>query len=288
MTIKRYLHKRSIIVIGLLLIVLIIPSLCRGIRYVWLKQPPTFFPLTSKWVIDLGRSTYERPAYLNGLILMPADTRFKTAWYGLDTSTGRVVWSRDTGKALGRYNFRRCLTPDYLVISGQHSLYILNPQTGTLIWGGDREEGYYANTATCTDSVIVTGIPRSYLQAFSLLNGILSWTTKSTNQNLIDPVYNSMTDEIIAYGPEGILNIIDAKQGTLARSFERVAVPPYEEWRGSIYAIDQGQLFLGGTVLNATIGQVLHREDQFLTLVPPTLTDEVMYISSTREGVAAP
>ena len=284
---KRLRKSKLLIGIGLLLIIIAIPGASRGVRYLWLKQPASGFPLKLQWEANLGHTTYERPAYKNGLILIPAESWFNSSWYGLDEMTGQVFWSRNTGKARGRYNFRRCLTDDYLVISGHLSLYVLEPQTGNMIWGGERADRYYANTATCTNEIVITGISRSYLQAFNLTEGQLIWTTSSANRNLSDPVYNPDTEQIIAYGPEGILNTISPHDGTLIRSFERSTAPPYEEWRGSMYVVDEGQLFLGGTVLDATTGEVLHKEDQYQTLVPPTLYGDTIYISSNREGIIA-
>ena len=285
---KRFLTKKTLSAILLLLVPVLLLGACRGIRLYWLKQPPASFPLALSWTVDLGRATYERPAYLEGLVFMPADSWFQSQWYGLEAATGEVVWSRNAGKAPGRYNFRRCLTAEYLVISGQLSLYVLEPQTGSLIWGGNSEEGgHRASTATCTKEAIVIGNPRNPLYAFSISTGNPLWTTRNIETNLDNPVYNPTADEIIAYGLEGILNTLDAKQGTLIRSFQRVATPPYEQWRGSMYVVDEGQLFLGGTVLDATTGEVLHKEDQYQTLVPPTLYGDTIYISSNREGIIA-
>ena len=66
-----------------------------GLRfYIYLKPSSASFPLGMKWQTGLGRSTYERPIYYNGLILFPADAFFGSYWYGLEASSGQVVWQQ--------------------------------------------------------------------------------------------------------------------------------------------------------------------------------------------------
>lgn len=278
---KKYPLRGAVLLLAMGLIIF---GLCRGLRFYWLKWPPATFPLTLTWEVDLGRSTYERPAHLDGLVFMPADTRFSSQWYGIEAATGQVVWSQDTGK----YKFRRCLTSDYLVISGQGGiLFVLKPQTGDIMWQGDRRHGTGGTAATCSDKLVFVADSRSTIYTFDILTGHPFWMVENLGTNLHDPIYNPEADEVIAYGPEGVLNTIDANQGRLVRSFEEVAIPPYEEWRGSIYLIDQGQLFIGGTVLDATTGQLIHKENRYGGLVPPALFGDTIYISDNRQGIIA-
>ena len=54
---------KKYLVSGLLLLVLLILGVWPGLRLYWLKQPTGSFPLTLEWQTDLGRLTYEGPAY---------------------------------------------------------------------------------------------------------------------------------------------------------------------------------------------------------------------------------
>ena len=272
---------------GLFLILLLLGTLLGlswGIRFYWLKQPEVSFPLALRWKIDLGHFTYERPAYQDGLILMPANTRFSSRWYGINAATGQTVWSQDTGQ----FKMLRCLTTDHLVISGQGgNLFVLEPQTGTVIWKGSRRNGTGGARAACSEKLVFVADSRSSIYTFDINTGEPSWIVENSKTNLHDPIYNPQVDEVIAYGPEGILNTIDAETGTLERSFEEVSIPPYEEWRGSMYVIDQGQLFVNGTVLDATTGRLIHKEDRYSGLVPPVLAGNTIYISDSHQGLVA-
>jgi hypothetical protein len=92
-------------------------------------HPKTSFPLTLKWQMDLGHSAYDTPAYLEGLVLMPADSLLSSSWYGLEAKTGQIVWQTQTGK----HNILRCLSSEYLVLSSQLSFISLECSTTTII-----------------------------------------------------------------------------------------------------------------------------------------------------------
>ncbi len=54
-----------------------------------------------------------------------------------------------------------------------------------------------------------------------------------------------------------------------------------------MYLVDQGQLFIGRAILDAETGQIIHKEDRFGAMTPPTLTTDTIYISDPRVGVVA-
>jgi len=271
---------KKYLVSGLLLLVLLILGVWPGLRLYWLKQPTGSFPLTLEWQTDLGRLTYEGPAYQNGLVVMPAEGVFKSYWYGINAASGRTIWQQPAR----RFNFRRCLTSEYLVVSGPWSLFVFRTPTGEIVWEG--EEGW---SATCDGGLVFTGAPTFSIDALEISTGRAHWLSTVPPKTFHGLVYNSEADEIVASETNvpGDLYAVDSKSGVILRSFKEVDFPPYEEWRGSMYLIDQGQLFLGATVLDARTGEVLHKEDRFSALVPPTLTEDTMYISTYHDGVVA-
>lgn len=124
--------------LSILLVLLVVLYL--GARfYIYVKPPSGSFPLKLKWQAALGHSTHERPAYQDGLVLFSLDGILGSYWYGLDATTGRVVWSQ----RVPSYSFLRCLTPEYLILSGPSSLLALKPHSGEIIW-----EGELGHTAT--------------------------------------------------------------------------------------------------------------------------------------------
>lgn len=261
----------------LLIYLILLLFLCWGTRFILLIRPETSFPLTPKWQIDLGNSTYERPAYQDGLVLFPASFFLSSHWYGIEAVTGREVWSQRDG--WWYKSFRHCLTSEYLVISGLSSFITLETRTGNIIWTEEK-----ANTATCSESSVFAILPRSDTRAFDLSTGREIWSGTNPLQPFRSLIYNPETDELIAGGAV----VVDPISGRILRSFEPrfVGYPPEESGRGPAYLIDRGQLFSGGTVRDAQTGQVIHKEDFYGTNTPPTVTADTMYLSSGYAVVA--
>jgi outer membrane protein assembly factor BamB len=96
-------------------------------------------------------------------------------------------------------------------------------------------------------------------------------------------IYDSDAEELIA-GPV----IVEPTSGQILRIFDDpffVAYPPSEKGRGAALVVDRGQFFLGGTVQDTQTGEVIHKEDRYSSF-PPTLTKNMMYLSSHYEVVA--
>lgn len=248
-----------------------------------LMQPDASFPLGLKWQVDLGRSTYERPIFQGGLVLMPADGVIGSRWYGIDAHTGQVSWRRQIDK----YSFLRCLTAETLVLSGHWSFIALKAHNGAVIWEKER-----AQTASCSEEVVFYNeVPAYSIQAADLSTGKKIWSGTEPRKSFSGLIYNSKTKEILAKEstlPENMY-IIDPSSGLLTHSFDKVVYAPEDgRWqRGPMYLIDEGELFLGGTVLNAETGEVIHKEEHYDSNTPPTVTADTMYLSARFEGVVA-
>jgi outer membrane protein assembly factor BamB len=251
-----------------------------------ITRPQTLFPLEMKWQTDLGQSTYERPIYENGFVLMPASQGSDNHWYGLESNTGKIVWSQQ----VDLYNFRRCLTSEYLVLSGPRSLLVFYIQNGEVVW--QKSEPALADTATCNaKTVFPSGTPRGSIYAYTLANGQQLWGVTKPRKSFSGLVYNPETNEIIAKDtnlPEDMY-IIEAESGLLKHSFKEAAYAPDDRnWRrGSMYVVDKGELFIGGTVQDAQTGTVIHQEKRYKTVLPPTVTTDTMYLSAQFEGIVA-
>jgi hypothetical protein len=85
------LSKNDYKLLGYFIIILL---LCWGGRFLLFLRPTAPFPLSQKWRADLGHSTYERPAYHNGLVLFPANVFLSSRWYGIEAGSGEIVWSQ--------------------------------------------------------------------------------------------------------------------------------------------------------------------------------------------------
>ena len=48
--------------------------------------------------------------------------------------------------------------------------------------------------------------------------------------------------------------------------------PPWK--RGGMFVIDRGELFISGSVLDAQTGQVIHNEERFGSIRPPTVAEK--------------
>jgi len=185
---------------------------------------------------------------------------------------------------LNIYSFRRCLTDDYLVVSGTSSLVTLEPKTGRIIWSWER-----AHTATCNKDVLFySGVPRDTIHAFNLSTKQSLWAETTPLKTFYSLIYNHQTKELIAKEstlPENIY-LIEPETGVLKGSFDKVAYAPEDGQRGATYLIDRGELFVGGTVLDAQTGKVIHKENIYGTFTPPTVTADTMYLSSWNSVVA--
>lgn len=277
----------------LLVIFIIVLGMCWGIRLIALIQPTTSFPLSLKWQTDLGYSTYEYPTYQDGVVYMPASSVvssyslgfFNSRWYAIEAVTGRIIWSQ----SVKQYSFLRCLTPEYLVLSGPWSFRVLEKTTGKIAW----DERYsVAYSATCSEkSVFSSGVPRDSIAANELATGQRLWEHTMPRKSFGGLIYNPETNEIIAKETNlpGNMYIVEVESGLLKRSFETVAYAPTDRsWeRGPVYIINRGQLFIGGTVLNAKTGEIIHKEERFKTNLPPSVTSDTMYLSANLDGVVA-
>lgn len=273
--------------LGLLIFIILLCVLCQLARPLWLRLPATSFPLNMKWQVDLGRSAYERPAIQGDLVLIPVNDTFSSYWHGIVANTGQIAWSQ----RIGPDNFRRCLADEYLVVSGPDSLFVLRPQTGEIVW--QQKEGPYWGS-TCSETMVFNIVPRGWMQAFNLSNGQMLWEgTKPVTSFGSSLIYDSEAEEIISkelYVP-GRFYMIDPNSGDLLSSFDEIkdVFPPNDgrSQRGAMYLIDQGQLFIGGTIVDVRTGQVIHKEDRYRTFTPPTVTLDTVYISNGNTGVIA-
>jgi outer membrane protein assembly factor BamB len=276
---------------NLLVLIVLLLGFCWGVRLYVLIQPSGSFPLKLKWYTDLGYSSYERPVYQDRLVFLPASNIIGsygygltgTYWYGIDSTTGRVVWSQQTGL----YDFRRCLTKDYMVLSGPYSLRVLRTHTGEIVWQGER-----AQTASCSEEeMFLSEVPRDTIRAINLATGQRLWSGTTPIKSFYGLIYNPETEEIIAKETNvpGDVYIVDAKSGLLKHSFDKVKYAPNDSSteRGPIYLVDRGELFIEGTVLDARTGQIIHKEDRYDSITPPTLTTDTMYLSALSDGLVA-
>lgn len=238
------------------------------------------FPLKLKWQVELGNFTYERPAYQEGLVLLPA-SRLNNYWYGVEAKTGQIVWSQE----IDSYTYLRCLTTQYLVVSGYSALVSLKTQTGEIVWQGER-----ARAASCSDEqVFFSGVPRDSISTFDFSTGKPIWQGTTPRKSFGGLIYNPERKEIIAHETNvpGDLYFIDSQTGMLRQSFHQETLYiPDDGGRGPMYLIDRGELFLGGTVLDAKTGTLIHKEEHYSS-TPPTVTADTMYLSAYQVGVVA-
>jgi outer membrane protein assembly factor BamB len=279
------MRHKIVFLVALILLIMVPLALYRAVTVSHLIRSEAYFPLKLKWQVDLGRSAYDRPAYQDGLVISTANGLIFSKWYAINANTGNLIWTR----LISRGNFRRCLTPQNLVLSGPWSLIVLQTQTGATIWEQTRPPAY---TATCsTDTIFSTGVPRDSILAYAIASGQQLWSGTEPMKSFHGLVYNPETEEIIAKDiiEPGDFYIVDAQTGVLLGSFEKQADPPTEvnSDHGPILLVDQNELFIGGTVQNAQTGQVIHKEDQYKTVVPPTVTTDTMYLSAFFKGIVA-
>lgn len=275
---KKYLLLLPLF-IGLLVLLLI---LSRNAYVDALLRPASSFPLRIKWQTDLGYSTYERLVYQAGSVFLPANNRITSYWHGIDATTGQVIW---TQKVRGD-NFLRCLTAEYLVVSGSWSIVTLKANTGEIIWQGER-----AQAASCShESVFFSGVLRDTIRAFGLSTGQQLWSGTEPGKSFGGLIYNPETEEILAQESLGSGNfyVIDPQTGRLKHSFSKaVFLVPQNGGSlglGPMYLIDRGELFLGGTVQDAQSGDVIHKEERY-SATYPTVTTDTMYLSAHSEGI---
>ncbi len=248
-----------------------------------ITRPQALFSLEMKWQTKLGQSTYERPAYKNGFVFMPASQGKDSYWYGLEASTGKIVWSQQ----IEPYNFHRCLTPEYLVISGSSPVIVLQTQSGEVVW---QEVGpISAKTVTCNERIVFsTGASRDSIRAYNLTNGQQIWSGTRPRKNFYGLIYNFETAKIIAgYGES--FYIVEPESGLLGDSFKKAISAPDDRalHRGPMYIIDRGELFIGGTVQDTKTGVVVHQEKRYNPMFPPTVTTDTMYLSAHFAGIVA-
>jgi outer membrane protein assembly factor BamB len=162
---------------------------------------------------------------------------------------------------------------------------VVKTQTGEVVW----KKAERANRVTCSEQeVFFNGVSRDSVEALDIATGQRHWGGTTPQKSFNGLIYNPEADEIIASEstfPEEFY-LVNPRSGQLLRSFQKVTNPPIEEIRGPMYLVDRGQLFLGGTVLDAQTGQIIHKEDLYGTSTPPMITADTMYLSSGYAVVA--
>ncbi len=254
-----------------LVLILFLPLLlCQGLRTYMLVRPPGSFPLRLKWQVDLGRSTYEGPAYQDGLVLFPASGLVRSYWYALEATTGHILWSQE----IPRNNLRRCLTPEYLVLSNPQSLFTLQTKSGKVIWQDKR-----GDAASCSELTVFTVVARGFVQAQDLATGKYRWRGTTPPQYVLGLVYNHEADELIAGGAM----TVQPETGYVIHFFDPLFLvyPPFDRVDKPIFVVNKGQLFLGGTVRDAQTGTIIHEEHNYSTVFPPTVTPDTMFLASS-------
>ncbi len=275
----RILIKYSWYILFALLVLLVLSGVCVGFRFFRnVKLSMEEFPLTLKWQNDLGHSTYDRPTYYNGRVFFPANRGLTSYWYELEATTGQAVWSQQATPN----SFLRCLTSDYMVISGMSSLLTLDPDTGKIIW-----EGNVGTAASCSDTIVFVIGTRGFIYAADLATGEWLWGGITPRQYNTYPglIYNSYTNDLIV----GNRHKVDPVSGHIRHSSESVpALIPRDGERGPTYLINNDQLLIGGTVRDIETGKILHLEQRLNGYAAPTVTEDTIYIADGVVGEDRP
>lgn len=258
------------------------------------KLPESFFPLNLKWQIDLKGPTYESPTYQDGLVFIPAaNDIFGGNWYGIEANTGKTVW---TQLSRGKYTLQ-CLNAENLVISSDpspsysgdaSSLMAIKTQTGKVAWLKEERR-----TVTCSNSLVLLGGSRGWLETVTIENGRERWsgTTPQEGFDQWEVIYNWQTDQFFARDREQYY-FIAASTGQLGKFVSDAEIDPEDQ--GSfieMLVIDNGQLFMnvGAEVvtLDAQNGEVLHRENRYGPFQSQIITKDTIYAYTDKMGVIA-
>lgn len=248
------------------------------------REESSDFPLNLKWQVELGSYTYDFPVYQDGLVMVPARVETHSTWYGIEATTGQIVWK----SGVGELNYFRCLTDKYLVVSGQHTFVNLEFQTGKVVWRKEK-----ADNASCSNrAVFFSDVPRNSIQAADLATGQEFWRGTTPRKSFSGLIYNPQTNKIIAKQATTpwYTYFIEADTGLLETSIPQLPPAPQDGpplLRGPMYLIDRGELFLGGNVLDANTGQFIHKEEHYRTGRTPTTTKDAMYLAAFSDGVVA-
>ncbi len=271
----RIIKNYSWLALFVLITLLLLFGVYCGIRYLRFIKPATeSFPLTLTWKIDLGISNYDRPYYQNGMVFMPTYNH----WHGVEAENGQITWSQTAF----RNSFMRCLTPDYMIISGPSSLLALDPDTGKSVW-----EGNVGTAASCSDTIVFVIGTRGFIYAADLATGEWLWGGITPRQYNTYPglIYNSYTNDLIV----GNRHKVDPVSGHIRHSSESVpALIPRDGERGPTYLINNDQLLIGGTVRDIETGKILHLEQRLNGYAAPTVTEDTIYIADGVVGEDRP
>ncbi len=279
---KRY--KSVIILIGIVIIISIIISVLyyRKMQVDSLIKPNSVFPLRLSWEIDMGQLAYDRPIYQNGMVFSTADGLVFSKWYAVKANTGELEWVHP----INRGNFFQCLTTEYLVLSGPWSLATIHIYNRS-IWITRQPP---ADTATCNEKMVFSsGHPRDSILTYELKSGQMIHYGTNSDKSFHGLIYNDDKEEIIAASGYEFY-IIDPQTSVLKHSFKELAAfSPNDNspYRGPMYLVDNGELFIGGTVQDAQTGQIIHKEDNFETDYLPTVTTDSMYLSTRSDGIVS-
>lgn len=270
--------KKFIKPLKLLSGVIVLLGLCWIGRFGLLFKSPSklSFPLTLKWQVDLGHSTFERPTYSEGQILFSANRFGGAYWYSLKAKSGEIIWKRNVPSN----SFLRCLTSKYLVVSGPNSLLTLKPSTGELIWQSNNK----ANSASCSKTSVFTIGSRGTVGALNLSTGNLLWGGTTPRQTFFSLIYNDETDELIGDNSY----FIEPDTGKIKRYSASMSInEPVEQARGPMLIINQDQLFVGATSIDAKTGQLIRKEERYGGFAAPTVTKDTLYVADSTEGIGS-
>lgn len=237
------------------------------------------FPLRIIWETDLAGELFTPLAYQDNRLFVGRIYSFWASWYGIDANSGKIRWSKRTGRV-----YLRCLLSELMVLSSNAGMRVLQLSDGKTIWSSN----YAEYTATCNKDVVYGGgVPRDPIRAYDLYTGERFWS--SAKAGMYGLVYNPQTQELVGHADD--YYIIDVETGRTKRSFSNFDIyfPDYGDlFMGPILLVDQGELFSGGIVQDAQTGELIYKDREGAnTKYPPALTPNTMYISARDVGIVA-
>lgn len=203
----------------------------------------------------------------------------------LDTSTGRILWSRDMGSPLKNFVGNERIDDERLLIASEGQLFYLDARTGELL---DRQDlaSLASTDPVIAGNLVLMGTETGELLAHNMLSGVKQWGYQLRGSIDARPVdlggpigVVSSTGDVLVVQPGRI-----GESTALRRVFDGATASPVGD-ANTIYVASLDQSLWA---INTNGGDVRWRTRTSFPLTDqPTLDNGVLYQAIPRRGLVA-
>jgi outer membrane protein assembly factor BamB len=245
-------------------------------------SPESVGRLGPEWSYTTGGDINSSPAVVNGVLYVASSDRDV---YALDSSTGALLWSFDTGGDPAEAS-PAVVDGVVYVSSLSHKVFALNAATGSLLWS----RGVHAGTGSSpsvANGVVYIGTRQGRVYALNAYTGAVLWSYLTYGAEMVESS-PAVANGVVYIGAHEYVYALSASTGAVLWSHQ------VQTYFGSSPAVANGVVFIGaddGNVyaFKASTGALLwtHEAAGLYVRSSPAVVSGIVYVGSDVGNVYA-